>query len=195
VKVKQKILGKKSAKQKAVAAWIWIVGTTMLGLIVFVAGSAIFINISEVQEKNAMLEKFADFASKVKVVCTEGGIGEVYHYPAPKQAISVSQVVRAIYVANESDELAPDKVSLYIAKNRSATGKYLCLQFFDESDMPKCSETDCTIQMNYIGTPSKASYLANLVGRMSGSIPTYKYKIMITKPNKDFVLVETVATV
>ena len=193
--MKQKRLGKKRAKQKAVAAWIWIVGTTMLGLIVFAAGSAIFINIAEVQEKNGMLEKFADLTTKIKAVCVKGGIGEVDHYPGPKQAMSVSQVVRAIYVANESGEVAPDKVSVYIAKNRTATGKFLCMQFFDESDMGKCSETTCTIQMNYMGTPAKASYLSNLVGRISGSIPSYKYRIMITKPIKDFVLVEAIATV
>jgi hypothetical protein len=180
--------------KKAVAVWIWIVAMTMLGLIVFVSGAWIFINGAEVQEKNAMLEMFADFSSKVKTVCTKGGVGEVYHYPAPKQAVSVSGVLRAIYVANASDEVPPDKVSLYIAQNRSSVGSWICLQFFD-SDMPKCTETACKIKMSYMGAPSKASYLSNLVGRISGSVPFYRYGIMITKPQKDFVLVEAVAAV
>jgi len=178
---------------KGIAAWIWIVGMTMLGLIVFTVGSTIFLNAAEIQEKNAMLEKFADLSSKIKVVCTEGGIGEVYHYPYPNQAMSVTYSVRAIYVTNDSEEVAPDKVSVYIARNQTSTGRYFCLQFFDESDAGKCSGAVCTVKMNYMGSPAKASFLSNLVGRISGSTPSYKYKIMITKPNKDFVLVEAIA--
>src|SRR3989338_32662 len=169
---------------KGMAAWILIVISVALGLIVLVFGTTFLLRQAEVGQKQVILEQYSDLGRKMKLTC-EGGIGQTLYF-----AIAIPQNTRAIYVANMSDETPPDKVSEYITKTRSRVGNYFCLQFFDEN-IPRCDMTGCDMNFPYIGPPSLQSTLQNLVSVLSGNPPISKFYLKINKT--DYKMLYTVA--
>jgi hypothetical protein len=117
-------------------------------------------------------------------ICVKGGIGEMYGLE-----IGIPQIIKAIYVCNQTDEYPPDKVSVYISEGESAIGSRLCLQFFDEN-IPKCLDLNCYSKMTYMGTPSMKSDLGSLVAKLTGNSPVYKYRAVINKTEEQFVTVK-----
>jgi len=173
---------------KGIAAWIWIIGSLILGMMVFVMGSTIFFGQLEARLKQSATDNFYDLTYKIKRTCTEGGLGEVYHY----KTFAVPEIVKAVYSANESEQMPPDKVSLYISDGRSASGKYFCINYFGD-DLPICQAVDCSIDATYMGMPSAKPSIFGMVARLmsEGSIyKTYKYYVLINKTNTSFVAVK-----
>jgi hypothetical protein len=173
---------------KGVAAWIWIIMSVVLGILVVVFGSTLIFNQLDLTQKQLAIDEFTDFAGKIKTVCTEG-VGEIYYYK-----ISIPEKTRAIYVSNFSDQLPPDKVSDFITKGKSSLGTYVCMQFFDEN-LPRCVQISCYTNFNYIGTPSLQPLLQSLVARLSGQYPTYYFLVRIEKTDYNYVLVNATQTI
>ena len=170
---------------KGIAAWIWIIGSLILGLTIFIIGSTIFFSQLEVKLKQTASDNFYDLIGKIKRTCIEGGLGEVYYY----KNFPVPETVKAVYSANESDQLPPDKVSVYISNNRSSTGKYACINYFGD-ELPKCEAVDCLLDITYMGAPSAKPSIFSMVTRLvsEGSVyKTYKYNVFINKTNTSFV--------
>jgi len=169
---------------KGIAAWIWIIVSVALGLVVLVFGSMLILRQAEVGQKQVILEQYSDLGRKIRMTCG-GGIGQTLYFP-----IAIPQNTRAIYVANASDESPPDKVSEYITRGRSGLGNYFCLQFFDEN-IPRCDVMNCDMNFTYIGTPSLQSTLQTLVATLSGNPPINKFYLKINKT--DYNLIYTIA--
>lgn len=174
---------------KGIAAWIWIIMSVVLGILVVVLGSTLIFNQLDLTQKQLAIDEFTDFAGKIKTVCTEGGVGEIYYYK-----ISVPEKTRAIYISNFSDQLPPDKVSDFITKGKSALGTYVCMQFFDEN-LPRCVQISCYTNFTYIGTPSLQPMLQSLVARLSGQYPTYYFLVRIAKTDYNYVLANATQTI
>lgn len=162
---------------KGVAAWIWVVMGVVLGIVVLTFGSILLLQQVNLTQKQLAIDKFQDFYGKVKTICTEGGIGEIYYYK-----MEIPESTKAIYVANASDALPPDKVSDYITKSKSAVGNYFCMQFFDEN-LPRCGRIACYSNFTYIGTPSLKPTLQTMLARLTGQSPVYYFLIFINKTN------------
>jgi len=174
---------------KGIAAWIWIISSVVLGLLVIVIGSTLLMNQYDLTQKQLAVDEFSDFYNKVKTLCAEGGIGEIYYYK-----ISIPENVRAIYVANASDKLPPDTVSQLITKSRSSIGNYLLLQFFDDT-LPKSGQLDCYVNFTYIGNPSLQPTLQSLVSRLSGKSPVYNFLIFVMKTDYKLLFINATETI
>jgi hypothetical protein len=174
---------------KAVAAWIWIIMSVVLGILVLTFGAILILNQFDLTQKQLAIDEFTDFSGKIKRTCTEGGIGETYYYK-----ISIPEKTRAIYVSNFSDKLPPDKVSDFITKGRSSLGNFVCMQFFDEN-IPRCVQISCFTNFTYIGTPSLQPTLQSLVARLSGQYPTYYFLVKIQKTDYNYLTVNATQTV
>jgi len=177
--------GTMKIKMKGIAEWIWIILSVVLGLMLLVFGSIFILRQSEVSQKQLILEQFSDLGTKMNDICLKGGIGRTAYI-----SVAIPENTRAIYVANESDEAPPDKVSEDITKGRSYIGNYLCLQFFDEN-IPRCGIVSCDMKFTYIGTPSFKSTLQTLLSRLSGNPPVNKFYLQINKT--DYKLIQTIA--
>jgi len=172
---------------KGIAVWIWIIGSLILGLMVFVMGSTLFFNQLEIRLKQSATDNFDDLSSKILRTCIEGGFGEVYHY----KNFPVPEIIRAVYSANDSEQMPPDKVALYISNSRSGTGNYFCINYFGD-DLPRCKPMSCYIDATYMGTPSAKPNIFSIVTRLvsEGSIyKTYNYYVLINKTNTSTVTV------
>ena len=170
---------------KGISEWIWIILSVVLGLFTLVFGSIFILRQSEVSQKQLILDQYSDLGTRMRDVCLKGGIGRVMYF-----SIAVPENTRAIYVANESDEAPPDKVSEDITKSHSHLGVYLCLQFFDEN-IPRCGIVGCDMKFTYIGTPSFKSTLQTIISTLSGQPPVNKFYLQINKT--DYTLVQTIA--
>jgi hypothetical protein len=172
---------------KGIAAWIWIVSSVLLGIIIVVLGSKLIINQIQVQEKHDILKQTDTFFKKLEDVCIKGGLGEMYGLQ-----MTIPDITKAIYLGNDAEEFPPDKVSVYISEGASAIGSYLCFQFFDEN-IPRCLKLHCQSNMTYIGTPSLkldlSTNIARILSRLSGTSPVYKYHIVINKTDDNFLTV------
>jgi hypothetical protein len=174
---------------KAVAAWIWVVMSVVLGILVLVFGSTLLLQQFTLTQKQLAIDQFQDFYGKVKTICAEGGIGEIYYYK-----ITIPESMRAIYVANASDTLPPDKVSDYITKSRSAVGNYFCMQFSDEN-LPRCAQIACYSNFTYIGNPSLKPTLQSMLARLGGQSPVYYFLIFVNKTNYYFLSSNAIQTI
>ncbi|MEM7816379.1 MAG: hypothetical protein QXZ20_00530 [Candidatus Aenigmatarchaeota archaeon] len=161
-------------RRKGISAWILVIGGIILGMIIFFAGIYISIQTIKINEKQAALEQINTLYEKIERTCLVGGIGETYHYE-----ISLPESIRAVYVANYSDEEPPDKVSVFISEKKVGLGKFFCYQFFNEA--PSCRKLGCNTFMTYMGTPSMKEDLLSLLARVSGERPRYNYTIIINK--------------
>lgn len=164
----------KISRKKGVSAWIIVIGGTILGMIIFFAGVHISIQTIKINEKQAALEQINTLYEKIERTCLVGGIGETYYYK-----ISLPESIRAVYIANYSDEEPPDKVSVYISEKKIALGRFFCYQFFNEA--PNCRKTSCNTFMTYIGTPSMKEDLLSLLARVTGVRPIYNFTLIINK--------------
>lgn len=174
---------------KGIAAWIWIILSVILGILVITFSSTLIINQYDLTQKQLAIDNFQDFYTHVKNVCIQGGIGEVYYYK-----ISVPENTRAIYVSNVSDQLPPDTVSVLITKSRTSVGNYLCLQFADEN-IPRCGKFACYANFTYIGTPSLQPTLQSLVARLTGQSPIYNFLMMVNKTDFYYLNVKGTQTI
>jgi hypothetical protein len=160
---------------KAIASWMWVMMGVVLGLVIFASSYIILMRVTSARIKQLAWSEYDYLFSKIKTTCSIAGIGGLYHHK-----ISVPEAVRAIYVANYSDEYPPAKVSVYISEKASATGEYFCMQYFD-NEFPECRKLDCKLTMTYMGTPSLKSDLASLVARLAGGATVYKFDIDMNK--------------
>lgn len=172
-------------RKKGQSEWIWIVISVILGLITIVVGATLLLSQADATAKNSVLQQFSVLQSEMSRICLKGGIGQTTYL-----SDSVPNSVRAIYVANSSDESPPDLVSDYITKGRSGIGTYLCIQFFDEN-IPRCQAIPCDMIFTYIGTPSQKQTLQIILSTLSGNTPTYNFYMFLNKT--DYHLVRTVA--
>lgn len=173
---------------KGIAAWIWIIASVVLGILVLTFSSILILNQYDLTQKQNVISQFSDFYVKMKDVCT-AGIGDVYFYK-----LALPEQTRAIYVSNSSDQLPPAKVSEYVTKSQTAVGNYLCLQFFDEN-LPRCGEMSCYSNFTYIGTPSLQPTLQNLVARLTGQTPIYYFLVQINKVDYNYLYVNSTQTI
>jgi len=171
---------------KGIAVWIWIVASVALGMIVFVTGITVMIKSFDANNRQSIISQYSYLFSKVKTMCFIEGIGGLYHYE-----ILVPESIRAIYMANQSDELPPSQVSVLISKQSSAVGNYFCIKFFDEN-IPRCEKIACSIKMTYIGSPSMKSDLFSMISKVISGTPIYKYRLTINKTDEKFVTIEGV---
>ncbi len=172
---------------KGIAVWIWIIGSLILGMMVFTMGSTLFFNQLEIRLKQSATDNFDDLASKISRTCIEGGFGEVYYY----KNFAVPETVRAVYSSNDKDEMPPDKVSLYITDGLSAVGNYFCINYFGD-DLPRCKPMSCSIDATYMGAPSEKPNIVGIVARLASegsAYKTYNYQILINKSNTNTVTV------
>lgn len=173
---------------KGIAAWIWIIMSVVLGILVITFGSLLLLNQYDVTQKQLLLSQFQDLNSRVRSVCN-GGVGEVFYYK-----IAIPENTKAIYVANSSDQAPPDTVSDMITNSQSAVGNYLCMQFYDEN-IPICSKIDCISSFTYIGNPSLKPTLQNILARMTGQTPQYNFLIRISKTDYNFLTINATQTI
>ena len=170
---------------KGIAAWIWIMSTIVLGILVFTAGSMLIMRYFEDVKKEGVIEQVTKLYTSMETVCLLGGVGDFSGH-----RIDVPEFTRAIYVANASDELPPDKVSDYITKSKTNMGNYLCLQFADEN-YPRCRQVSCYMNMTYMGRPSLKESIWTIVSRTFDK-PTYKYRVLVNKTDYKFLTIEGV---
>jgi len=171
---------------KGVASWIMVVGSVMLGIIIFSLGSGLIMKHIKLAEKQGIIEQTIELHQKLKRICISGGLYELYSYE-----MNIPDSVKAVYVANDSHDLPPDMVSVLISKGNSSTGNHVCIQFFDE-DLPKCLEIGCNISLTYMGSPSMQKDLPTLIARLIGSPPVYEYRILINKTDEHLVTAKAV---
>ena len=168
---------------KGMSAWIWLMTSVILGLLILTVGAKLILDSAASREKTIVIEQYGNIANKIKRICTRGGVGEIYH-----DQIALTPSAKAIYASNFSNEPAPDRVPIYITNKESSTGNFICLQFFGESKS-RCEQMSCNVTFTYIGTPSLKSTLQNLISGLTGQSNVNKFEFLMNKTDYDRVVV------
>jgi len=168
---------------KGVAAWIWIVVSVVLGIVVVIFGSKIIFDQLSSTQKQVSIQNFYDIFYKTRNMCLKGGIGELYRYK-----IALPESVIAIYTANSSDEPPPAKVSVFISSRTMAIGNFFCIKF-NEENIPRCEPLSCNINMTYFGTPSQKEDLFSILSRLAQGSPVFNYDLLLNKTNSSFIVI------
>lgn len=168
---------------KGIANWIFVIGSVIIGLSIFFIGSSLLIKQIRTTQKNTLMEEVQDFSNKLKVICNTGGKYQKDYYN-----MVLPDSVRAVYVANNSYESPPDKVSLLISEQKTTIGNHTCIQFFDDN-LPICESIDCLMNFTYIGSPSLKPSLQTLIAKLLGNDVNYNYRVEIEKTDEYFLAV------
>jgi hypothetical protein len=174
---------------KGIAAWIWIIMSVVLGIVVTVFGAKLILDQLSSTQKEVAVENYYDLFYKVTNVCGKGGIGEIYHY---KMALPDS--VTAIYIGNSSQDFPPPTVPVLVSSGSMAVGDYFCIKFAAEN-IPHCEALSCNVDMTYFGTPSLKSDLPALIARLAEGSPTYNYDILINKTDVNYIIMTAKAAI
>mgnify|MGYP001585630934 CR=1 FL=1 len=162
-------------KGVSVSSWIWVIGGVIIASIIIVFGVTMLAKFQERNQKIFSIESYENMVNRVTLVCSQS-IGNVDYY-----RVRMPDVVRAVYPAKFVNDLPPDKVAEDIAQLRRAQGRYICMQFFDETTA-RCKDIlNCEIDMTYIGTPSKKDSLADILARLQGQYSVHNYLVIINK--------------
>ncbi|MEM5792916.1 MAG: hypothetical protein QXY45_00965 [Candidatus Aenigmatarchaeota archaeon] len=159
---------------KGLANWIMVIGGLIIGITVFYAGVSLLVKQMRMAQVQTVLEEVQDFHNQLSAVCRMG-LGHKKSY-----TISLPDNVRAVYVANKSYELPPDKVSVMISNRVMSVGNYTCIQFFN-NNLPVCEYIGCYANFTYIGSPSMKPSLQTLLASIRGNYPVYVYSVNIEK--------------
>ena len=163
-----------------IATWIWIIGMTTIGMMVFAMGMSIGGNQLSDTQRYMAVQEFSGLVAKTKMVC-QGDLENIYPYKC-----TFPDEIRAIYSSDVSGP-PPDKVSVMISKETRSKGKFLCIQFY--GDEPHCEEFNCDINMSYLGTPSLEQDLFSRVNQIIGGNVVHRYDLVIEKTGTDEVMI------
>lgn len=166
-----------------ISTWIWILGTTVMGMMIFTIGMTIAGSHIKDTQRYMAIQEFSNFLSKTKMVC-QGGVENIYPHKA-----TFPQDIKAIY-SSEIKGPPPDKVSVYIRQENRSLGKYMCIQFFGSE--PSCEPPEslpCKINMSYLGTPSLKEDLFSKINQILEKNEGYTYKLTIKKTAIDTVTI------
>ena len=162
-----------------ISVWIWILGCTVVGILIFTMGLNLSYGQLKQQQKFAAAKEFSGIYSKVNWVC-QGGVENVYpheaHLPNNIKAVYSSKVARP----------PPEKVSVLITNKEMNVGKYLCIMYFDE-EREYCEELYCDLNMTYIGTPSLKQDLISRINAIIGGDVTNTFDMVIEKKETDLI--------
>ncbi|MFH1127341.1 MAG: hypothetical protein V1718_04500, partial [archaeon] len=128
-----------------VSTWMWILGLTIMGMLIFAIGMSLGGNQMKNTNRQMAVQEYTEFLSKTKMVC-KGGI-----HNSDALTSKFPDNIKAIY-SSDIKGPPPDKVSSMIADGKRSFGKFLCIQFYNEG--PQCEKLECNINMTYMGTPS-----------------------------------------
>ncbi len=163
------------AKGVTLSSWIWIIGGIMITSIIIIFGVTMLVKFQERTQKIFSIEAYDSMVNRATLVCSQS-TGNVDYYQ-----VSMPEVVRAVYPAKLINELPPDKVAQNISNLDKSKGRYVCMQFFDETTV-RCSDIlNCDVTMTYIGTPSKKDTLADILAKIQGRFTVYNYLLIINK--------------
>lgn len=157
-----------------VASWIWIAGSIVIATIIIVLSMSMMLSFQDRNQKIFSIEAYDNLVDRASIICSQSK-GNIDYY-----RISLPDIVRAVYPANYINELPPDKVSINITNLDNGKGKYICLQFFDETTS-RCSNINCEVEMTYVGSPTLQNNLADILAKTTGKYPVYGYILMINK--------------
>jgi len=165
---------------KGLANWIMIVGSVIIGLVLFSIGASLFISQIRAVQRQGVLEQIQYFHDQLISACNMG-LGNKRSY-----SLNLPDNLRAVYAANNTYDPPPDKVSELITDQKAAVGNHTCIQFFDDN-LPICQYIGCYANMTYMGSPSMKSTLQTLLARLKGSPPNYEYVVDIEKADEYFI--------
>jgi hypothetical protein len=157
-----------------ISTWIWVVGGLIIGVSVILFATTMASGFFKSYQENAMREKFLNLADRINAICS-GGEGNTDYFK-----FVVSDVVRAVYPAKNQFERPPDKVSELITNRETGEGNHICFSLFEKQE-PSCRETNCPLEMEYIGTPSLKEDLFTLLAKIRGEYPVYTYNLVLEK--------------
>ena len=163
------------SKGVTLSSWIWMLGGVIIASMIIVFGVTMMIKFQDRNQKIFSIEAYNNLVDRATLVCSQS-TGNVDYY-----RISVPEVVRAIYPANFANDLPPDKVAEDIEELKRARGRYICMQFFDETTA-RCRDIfNCNITMTYIGTPATKDDLGTFIARLQGKYAEHSYEIILNK--------------
>ena len=154
-----------------------------MGIVIFTISMSLLINHIKTMKRQTVLGEMQDLHDQLTTVCKMGlGHRKTFYLVLP-------DTVRAVYVANRSYDLPPDKVSVYISNKETAVGNHTCIQFFDEN-IPICQYIGCYARLTYMGSPSLKSNLQVFLAQLKGEYPVYEYTVKIEKADEYFLNVK-----
>lgn len=165
-----------------IATWIWILGLTTMGMMVFAIGMSIGGNQLSDTQRYMAVQEFSELVAKTRMVC-QGGLENIYPHKC-----SFPDDIKAIYSSDVSGP-PPDKVSVMISQETRSEGKFLCIQFY--GDEPHCEELRCDVNMSYLGTPSLEQNLFSRVNQIIGEDVVHAYEMVIVKSGEDVVSINS----
>ena len=170
-----------NSKGVTLSSWIWMLGGVIIASIIIVIGVTMMVKFQERSQKIFSIEAYNNLVDRATIVCSQSTGNLDYH------KISLPDVVRAVYPASFVNDLPPDKVAKNIEDLDKANGRYICMQFFDET-ASMCNDIfNCNITMTYIGTPATKNDLATLIAKLQGRYPTHNYMLVINKTGTNHV--------
>lgn len=172
---------------KGIASWVWVIGGVIFGMVIFLSGYSLLGGMMGNASDDLMRTEISEFTAALEGVCVSESKGAI-----KVKELSLSEDIKAVYIAASEISPAPDKVSTLISDGESAVGGYLCYQLTDsESNLPReCWEIPCEVNMTYMGTPTLKPTLASRLASLLGERTTYHYRVKITKTGEKAVLVE-----
>ena len=70
---------------KGISGWILVMGSFILGVLLFTVGASILAGHIEMSEKHITISAISDLFTKLKRVCYSGGTGEIYNYKSLRE--------------------------------------------------------------------------------------------------------------
>lgn len=166
---------------KAISYWLWIVGSVILGLLIFAAG---YKYLSATSEKNAELESIESFEGLVNTVndlCWEV-VGN-----KRIEKLVVYENVQGIYASNDkSKRYTAEELLQKVEASEISEGEYLCIQI--KNKRPMCKELECNASLPFLGYNEKNLGFQAIFNRLTGRGNKAEYNLELEKESDKVVV-------
>jgi len=141
---------------KGISEWIWIVGGTIIGIILFTMGTIIYQNTLRTSLEKRSLEEFSEVVTIINNLCWnyEGNVRE-YN-------LELGETVQGIYAADiPHDKYESVQLTNNIIAGQTSSGNNLCIQI--QGKREQCEKLDCQATFPFVGAVPKEFSLSALI--------------------------------
>ncbi|MBU5688294.1 MAG: hypothetical protein QXJ06_03520 [Candidatus Aenigmatarchaeota archaeon] len=149
-----------------------IVGSIVIGILVFMLTYRFFIIISYNSLNIMALNEFNKFYSEIDFVCSQETKSTA------KINFTITENTRVVYASDNQKPVL--KVTENIKNGKISDGNYICMQFKNQQE-PKCYETKCKVYMPYVGSLEIWNDFKLFVNKILGKPLVKEYDFEIKK--------------
>jgi len=155
---------------KAVSYWFWIVGSVLIGLLVFSLAVTQLTQTTQSVSEEKSIEEFNSLHSQINDLCW------AFSGNTREFTLSLAENVEAVYASKEKH---PSLSLEEISKIDISEGSYLCIQI--KNKRTECLKTYCNISMPSIVAKPATSSLQSLINKILGKPVVFEHKMFLNR--------------